>query len=47
MLGATDPEEGDQKWHAAQMSMRFTAAAVDHVQQEGVITQTQVGMSGS
>ena len=47
MMGVTDPEEGDRKWHAAQMSMRFTAAAVDRVQQEGVVTQTQVGISGS
>ena len=46
MLGATDPEDKDQKWHAAQMAMRFAAAAVDRVQQEGVVTQTQVGISG-
>ena len=47
MLGATDPEEKDRKWHAAQTAMRFAAAAVDRVQQEGVVTQTQVGISGS
>ena len=47
MLGATDPEEKDQKRHAAQTSMRYTAAAVDRVQQEGVITQTQVTISVS
>ena len=47
MLGVTDPEEKDRKWHAAQTAMRFTAAAVDRVQQEGVVTQTQVGTSGS
>ena len=47
MAGASNPEEKDRKWHAAQTSMRFTAAAVDRVQQEGVVTQTQVGISGS
>ena len=44
MLGATDPEEKDRKWHAAQTTMRFAAAAVNRVQQEGVVTQTQVNL---
>ena len=44
MLGAMDPEDKDWKWHAAQMVMRFAAAAVDRVQQEGVVTQTQVNL---
>ena len=47
MLGVTDPEEKDWKWHAAQTVMRFAAAAVNQVQQEGVVTQTQVGILGS
>ena len=44
MLGAMDPKEKDCKWHAAQMAMRFAAAAVNRVQQEGVVTQTQVNL---
>ena len=47
MMGAMDPKDKDRKWHAAQTLMRFTAAAVNPVQQEGVVTQTQVGISGS
>ena len=44
MLGVTDPEDKDWKWHAAQTAMRFAAAAVNCVQQEGVVTQTQVNL---
>ena len=29
MLGVTDPEDADRKWHTAQMSMRYAAVAVD------------------
>ena len=47
MLGVTNPEDADRKWHTAQMSMQYTAITVDRVNQEVAVVQTQVGPSGS
>ena len=47
MLGMTDPKEANRKWHTAQTSMRYAAVAVDQVNQEITVVQTQVGLSGS
>ena len=47
MLGVTDPEDANRKWHTTQTSMRYAAIVVNQVNQEIAVVQTQVGLLGS